>query len=117
MGCDCGLGETWVSTMPSLIEDVLRIEREADGALAQAHTAVRAIEGRAEKDVAAIKQQIGEELDARLASFRAEAEARQLQSIEQAHRESAAALAEIARLDKSTLDNLAGRVADHFSGK
>jgi hypothetical protein len=103
--------------MPSLIEDVLRIEQAADSALAQARASVRAIEARADRDIAAVRREVTENLDARIVSFRAEAETRHRRAVEQAERESAAALADIAHLDENALDRLADRIADHFCGK
>ncbi|MBI4556826.1 MAG: hypothetical protein HY706_04520 [Candidatus Hydrogenedentes bacterium] len=100
--------------MPSLVENVLSIEEQADQLVAEAQRAAKDLERQAEVEVDALRRELASGTDQRVAAYRQEAEARHRQALATAEAEFQAALCALEGIPQEVIRRQVDRIVSRL---
>ena len=100
--------------MATLVDDIVALEREADGIIAQAQAEARQLEEAAHSEITAFRQVIARQVDERVAAFRDETEKRHRKAVAQAESEVSLALKAIDETPEEVLKKQVDRIIVRF---
>jgi len=100
--------------MATLVDDIVALEREADGIIAEAHAEAKQLGKAAHSEIASFRQEIAREVEERVAAFRGEMEKKHRKAIEEAESGLALSLKAIDETPEEVLKKQVDRIIARF---
>ena len=100
--------------MATLVDDIVALEREAEGIITQAQAEAKQLEEAARSEIASFRQEIARQVDQRVAAFRGEMEKRHRKAIEEAESGLALSLKAIDETPEEVLKKQVDRIIVRF---
>ena len=100
--------------MATLVDDIVELEREADGIIAHAHAEAKQLEEAAHSENVAFREEIAWQVDERVAAFRGEMVKKHRKAIEEAESGLSLSLKTIDETPEGALKNHVDRIIARF---